>query len=148
MAALAADIAVVFDPRFPIGLMQRPCSATDIFYRGGIASELDAGTGITLTPVDADWFGGVVMEHKSASAADMIWIAPNGHFFFTCSNFSAANYNLGFAIQATDLFDSPATLDVLGAADIGCVGILMAGGGTAGTNGWLNLDQKVAAAIA
>jgi len=148
MAALAADIAYVFDPRYEIGLMQRPCAATDIFYRGGIASELDAGTGITLTPVDADWYGGVVSEHKSATAADMIWIATSGHWLFTCSNFSAANYNLAFAIQASDPFDNPATLDVLGAADIGAVGILIAGGATAGTDGWLNTDQKVAAAIA
>jgi hypothetical protein len=143
MAALSADIAAIFDPRFEIGLMQRPASATDIYYRGGLAHELDAGTGITLTPVDADFYAGVVMEHKSATAADMVWIGTFGHWFFTCSNFSAANYNLNFCTQAATLFDNPADLDVTqAAADPGIVGILLPGGGTAGTNGWLNTNMR------
>jgi len=142
MAALAADIAAVWDPRWEIGMIQKPCAAADIFYRGGIGSSVVADSTLTLTPVNADFYAGVIMEHKvTTAAAELVWVASAGRWFFTCANFSDANVNETFAIQATDLFDNPATLDVTGATDVGAVGTLWVVS-TSGTNGWLDTDNR------
>lgn len=143
MATLAADINVVFDPTFPIGLTQFLPTAADIYYRGGLAHTV-AATGLsTLTPADADLYAGVVMQHLSATTATHVWLATSGHFLFTCSNFTAANRGKTFAIQAADLTDNPATLDVQGAGDAGACGTLIQID-TADGAGWLNTDQRFA----
>lgn len=124
MATLSADVPVVFDPRYEIGLTQIPCTTTDVYFRGGLAHKVAATGKATLTPADADPYLGVVMEHKSATTADLIWLATSGVFWFTCTNFSQANIRKTFAIQATDLTDNPATLDVTGTGDAGACGTL------------------------
>lgn len=141
MATLAADIAVVFDPRYEIGLTQIPCTTTDIFYRGGLAHKVTATGKATLTPADADPYLGVVMEHKSATTADLVWFATSGVFWFTCAQFTQANIGVLMAIQATDLTDNPATLAVQGAGDAGAAGMLKAVD-TADGAGYLNTNMR------
>ena len=65
MAALAADVAVIFDPRYEIGLTQfKVSAATDIYYRGGLAHTVGASGLATLTPAaTADFYAGVWAHH-------------------------------------------------------------------------------------
>ena len=143
MATLAADIAVVFNPSYPIGLGQFGPTGTDIYFRGGLAHKVVATGKCTLAPADADPGIGVVMEHKSATTADLIWIATSGIFNFACANFTDANQNGIFAQQSTDLTDNPASLDVVGAGDAGAMGKLVLVDST-GVSGWLNLSIRIA----
>lgn len=144
MAALAADINVVFDPRYDIGLTQFAPTAADIYYRGGLAHKVAANSLATLTPADADSYLGVVMEHAIVTTSSLVWLATTGKFWFTgVATFTNANVNGIFAIQATDLFDNPATLDVQGAGDAGACGKLVTVDATT-VSGWLNTNVRAA----
>lgn len=145
MATLAADVELKFDPRWDIGLVQKTAAAIDIYYRGGVAHHVVGDGKITLTPVDADTYAGVIQEHKTVAANDLVWIGSAGRWFFTNSNFTIAAINDMFAIPgAGTLFDNPADLHVADANDPGAAGTLWLVGTTA-TNGWLNTDTRAAA---
>lgn len=144
MAALAADIETKYDPRWNIGLVQFNTAAADTYYRGGLAHVLDDGSGLTLTPVDADFYWGVVSEHKVCTAAtDLVWCATSGRWFFTCSALILGDMNKAFAIKQAALFDNPADLNVQAAGDPGAIGYLYQIG-TTGTDGWINTDHRMA----
>lgn len=145
MAALTADIALKFDPRWDIGLIQFNASAADTYYRGGLAHLLNDGSGLTLTPVDADNYMGVVMEHKVVTAAtELVWIGSAGRWFFACDDFAIADMNKAFAIDSTaTLFDNPADMRIQAAGDPGAVGYLYLVGTTV-VDGWLNTDHRQA----
>lgn len=112
MAALAADVAVVFDPRYEIGLTQfKVSAATDIYYRGGLAHTVGASGLATLTPAaTADFYAGVVMEHGTKVTNDLVWLATTGTFYFVNALFTAANRGKIYAMGAGALFDNPADL--------------------------------------
>jgi hypothetical protein len=142
MAALAADIEIKYDPRWDIGLIQRPATAADTYYRGGLAHSTIADATLNLVPAAVDYYAGVVMEHKVvAAAAELVWIGTAGRFFFTCANITAANVNETVAQQAAVLFDNPADLDVTGVGDAGAVGTIWMVG-TTGTDGWVDTDNR------
>lgn len=142
MAALSADTTYTFDPRWNIGLIQQPATA-DTYYRGGLAHLLNDGTTITLVPVDADFYMGVVSEHKVTSASDLVWIASAGRWFFAAVAFAIADLNKAFAMPNGTLFDNPADLHVAAGTDAGAVGYLYQVGTTA-VDGWLNTDHRMA----
>jgi hypothetical protein len=145
MAALAADIATVFNPAYPIGLAQFAPVGTDIYYRGGLSYTVGASGLLTLTPaVTADFYAGVVMEHKSATTADLIWVATSGIWNFLCANLTNANRGKVFAAASTDLFDNPATLDVSGTGDVAACGTLNVVTETA-VSGWLDTNARITA---
>lgn len=142
MGALAADIAVLFDPRWDIGLVQKPCVGVDIFYRGGLAHSTIADGTLNLVPAAVDYYAGVVTQHITTTAAnDLVWIGSAGRWFFTCANITAANVNETVAQQAAVLFDNPADLDVTGVGDAGAVGTIWFVG-TSGTDGWVDTDSR------
>ena len=144
MAALAADIKAEFDPRWEIGLIQQEASAADIYYRGGLTHLLNDGTGLTLTPADADFYAGVVMEHKVVIAADeLVWTGTAGRWLFSCAALVITELNKPFAMAQADLFDNPASLNICAAGDPGCVGSLWSVQVTA-VNGWVNTDHRSA----
>jgi len=149
MAALAADIEAIFDPRWNVGLMQHPATAADTYYRGGLAHTIDAGGAtdgeMTLTPGATSWYLGVVMEHKVVAAAqELVWVAMAGRWFFTCAEIKAADCDKTFAMVAGDLFDNPASLDANTAGSAGAVGRLWLVTTTA-TSGWIDTDHRSAA---
>jgi hypothetical protein len=142
MATLAADVAVQFDPRWDIGAIERPATAADTYYRGGLAHSITATGLLTLTPADADYYAGVILEHQVVAAAqELVWVGSAGRWYFACANFTLANVNETFAIQAADLTDNPATLDVTGAGDAGAAGTLWFCTSD-GVAGWLDTDNR------
>lgn len=144
MAALAADIEMKFDPRWNPGLVQFNASAADTYYRGGLAHLLNDGTGLTLTPADADFYFGVVAEHKVITAAtELVWCGTAGRWFFTAAALTLADMNKAFAIAQATLFDNPADLNVLAGGDPGAVGYLYQVG-TDAQDGWINTDHRMA----
>jgi hypothetical protein len=87
---------------------------------------------------------GVVMEHKVASASDLVWIGSAGRWFFACDDFAIADMNKAFAINSTaTLFDNPADMRIQTAGDPGAVGYLYQVGTTV-VDGWLNTDHRMA----
>jgi hypothetical protein len=144
MAALTGNVDVKFDPRWDIGMIQQPSGvALDIFYRGGLAHLLNDGTGISITPADADFYMGVVLEGKTAVICDLIWLGTAGRWFFTCAAFVLADLNLNFGMNQADLFDNPASLIAAAATQPGSAGVLWHIGTTA-QDGWLNTDHRSA----
>lgn len=142
MAALAADIALKYDPRWEIGAIQYPATAADTYYRGGLAHTTIADSTLNLVPAAVDYYAGVVLEHKVVSAAaQLVWVGTAGRWFFTCANITIANMNETVAQQAAVLFDNPADLDVTGVGDAGAVGTIWTVG-TTGTDGWVNTDAR------
>lgn len=143
MATLSADTNYEFDARFDIGLIEYAPTAADIYYRGGLAHVVTATGLSTLTPADADHYGGVVSEHLSAATTDFIWLATTGIWLLACANITHANRMVALAMQSTALFDNPADLDVVGAGDAGACGVVWKVKTTA-TDGWVNTNMRVA----
>ena len=140
MGALAADIAVVFDPSRNIGLRQKQSDSADTYFRGGLA-HTTAGQ-LTLTPTAAETFAGILMEHRvTTAAAEMVWVATGGRFHFTCTNFTLANEEKGFALQVGDFFDDPSTMNITAGGDGATVGILDHVTVTA-ADGWLDISRR------
>jgi hypothetical protein len=143
MAALAADIAYVFDPRWEIGSVQRPATGADTYYRGGIAHSIAATGLLTLAPAATAFYAGIVSEHKVVAAAnELVWIASAGRWFITCSALTLARTDLAFAMAAADLFDNPASLVVSVAGTAGAMGVLSLCT-TDAQDGWINTDFRV-----
>lgn len=144
MAALTADIEARFDPRWDIGLAQHPATGADIYYRGGIAHTI-AATGLaTLAPAATAFYLGVVMEHKTVSAAnELVWFGTAGRWFFTCAEIKLADVTKLFAQVAGDLFDNPASLDANVGGSAGVCGTLWLCTNDA-TDGWIDTDHRAA----
>ena len=141
MAALTADVAVIFDPRYPIGLMQKPATAAT-YFRGGISSKI-AGTELIIkAPAAADFYWGINMERKVAATADLLWCGTSGHFFFTNVLMTYANENASFATLAATLVDNPADIGIATTGTAGTIGILIKS--VADASGWINTDQRAA----
>jgi hypothetical protein len=140
MAALAADIAAVFDPRYPIGLQQKPGTA-DTYYRGGVAHKVLATGLIILTPAAVDYYFGVVMEKRVAATSDLVWCATAGHWFFLCAQITSAQESLTLAMAAATLFDNPADLVISVAGTAGAVGVIDNATAT-GVSGWVYTDRR------
>jgi hypothetical protein len=144
MAALAADIAAIFDPRWDIGLVQRPATGADTYYRGGLASSITATGLITLAPAATAYHAGVVMEHKVVAAAnELVWLGSAGRWFFSCVLFTLANTDKTFATLAATLFDNPADIGLATAGTAGTIGVLWVCTNDA-VDGWLNTDMRAA----
>jgi hypothetical protein len=143
MATLDADVAVVFDPSRNIGLRQFPSDSADTYFRGGLAHH--TASTATLTPTAAEFFLGVIMEHRvTAAAAELVWVATSGRFHFANGNFEVGDLDVLFQMPAAALFDNPADLDDAVAGAAGGVGVLDQVTVTA-TSGWLDISRRVAA---
>ncbi len=141
MAALSADVAVVFDPSRNVGLRQAPSDAADTYFRGGLAhwasGELDIGT------VGAGaQFAGVLMEHiVTAASGEMIWIATGGRFHWANATIALAVVESGFSLDIGDPEDDPSTMTVHAAGDSGVVGILDQVT-VETTSGWIDISRR------
>ncbi len=146
MAALTADVAVVFDPALPIGLRQAPAVGADTYYRG---STCHSNAGLLDNAHGAlDDFYGVAMENRvTAAANDLVWIATLGRFHFACVLFTAANHEDDFAALAATLFDNPADLGLATTGTSGSIGVLDQVTVEA-VSGWLNISRRNPAANA
>ena len=143
MATLSADVSVVFDPRYEIGLTQFAAVATDVYFRGGVSFTVGASGLLTLTPaVTADFYAGVVMEHKSALITELVWVATSGTFWFANSGFTDANRGKIFAQAAADLTDNPASLVISTTGTTAGIGQLKAVDST-GVSGYLNTNVRI-----
>ena len=144
MAALAADIATVFDARWDIVLTQRPATGADTYYRGGLAHSIAATGLLTLAPAATANYAGVVMEHKVVAAAnELVWIGSAGRWFFSCVLFTLANTDKTFATLAATLFDNPADIGLATTGTAGTIGVLWLCTNDA-VDGWLNTDIRSA----
>ena len=144
MATLAADIEVIFDPRYDIGLTQHAPVGADTYFRGGVAYSVGASGLATLTPaVTADLFLGVVMEHAVVTTASLVWIATSGVFRFANTSFTNANRGKAFAMPAAALFDNPGDLLVSATGAAAVAGQLKTVDATALT-GYLNTNVRIA----
>ena len=144
MAALAADIEARFDPRWDIGLVQRPATGADTYFRGGLAHSIAATGLITLAPAATAFYAGVVMEHKVVAAAnELVWLGSAGRWFFSCVLFTLANTDASFATLAATLFDNPADIGIAAVGTAGTIGVLWVCT-TDAVDGWLNTDFRAA----
>lgn len=143
MATLAADVATVFNPSYPIGLTQFAPVGADIYYRGGLAHTVGASGLLTLTPaVTADFYAGVVMERATVTTASLVWVATSGVWWFAAATFTNANRGKVFATAAATLFDNPADLVVSVAGTAAGIGRLDVVDST-GVSGWLNTNVRI-----
>lgn len=143
MATLAADTNYEFDARIDIGLIQYAPTAADVYFRGGLAHVVTATGLSTLTPVDADHYGGVVSEHRSALTTDLIWLATQGMWMLACANITHANRMVALCMPSTAFFDNPADLAPQGAGHAGAIGVVWKVKTTA-QDGWVNTDMRAA----
>lgn len=144
MATLAADIETKFDPRWEIGLVQRPATGADTYFRGGLAHSITATGLITLAPAATAYYAGVVMEHKVvAGANELVWLGSAGRWFFSCVLFTLANTDKTFATLAATLFDNPADIGLATTGTAGTIGVLSLCTSDA-VDGWLNTDMRSA----
>ena len=141
MAALSADVAVVFDPSRPIGIRQAPSDSADTYFRGGLAhwatGELDVGT------VGAGaLFAGVLLENKvTAASGELIWIATGGRFHWANTTIALAVVESGFSLDIGDPEDDPSTMTVHAVGDSGVVGVLDQVTVTA-VSGWIDISRR------
>src|SRR5262245_19470943 len=96
MAALGANVDVIFDPRTMIET-EIKSSGSLTFFRGAIVSiALGTGKGL-LAPADGDEFYGICLEKKVAATNDFIRVAIRGLCLIANTAFTDANLNKLFA---------------------------------------------------
>lgn len=143
MAALAAEVAVVFDAAHPPTITQVKGEA-DSYFKGGLAHHT-AGI-LNVLPLATEEFAGVIMGLPQGvtnpiTLNDLVYIAINGRFFFSGVNYADANYMNVMAMPAANLFDNPADLVVNAAGTAGGIGVLDHVSST-GVNGWLDISRR------
>jgi hypothetical protein len=125
-------------------MIQQPAVGADTYYRGGLSHTVLASGLLTLAPAAADYYEGVVMEHKIVLAAsELVWVGTAGRWWFECVLFTLANTDELFAALAATLFDNPADLGLATVGTAGAMGRLWFCTANA-VSGWLDTDSRSA----
>ena len=125
MAALTADVEVIYDPKSNAIRRQYKVVGADTYFRGALI-HITNGTGkADATAANAMEFLGVSDENLIAAAADeLLHVWVRGVFFF--SGMTPADADLGDVFAATATSDNPADLVVNAVGTPGAMGMVIA----------------------